>query len=267
MLKTSQLFGLNFVNASRRQFTDFLSDYLSREKADLLSIFTPNTELIMLAERDKSFVELLLKADLLLPDGQGLIWASKKLAKKNPSQEILTERLTGSDTASDLVKLAKAKNLKVLALGGRDHECVVDEMGRKKLILKGRQSDVYWLEGYQDIHKQTQTETKAVLDFINELKPDIILAAFGTPPQEKWLLKHKDFLRENGVRVVVGIGGGLDLLTGKLRRAPRGWQKLRLEWLYRLLQQPWRFKRQLQLPLFVWKVYSNPHFDVVKNAH
>ena len=86
------------------------------------------------------------------------------------------------------------------------------------------------------------------------MKPSIILVAFGAPWQEQWVVNHREFLEKNKVKLVMVVGGAIDMLTGKVQRAPKFVQQLQLEWLFRLIQQPWRWKRQLRLIQFIGHV-------------
>lgn len=108
-----------------------------------------------------------------------------------------------------------------------------------------------WLEGYQNVKKMTGEETEAVKKAIGELRPEVVLVAFGAPEQERWLIENRGWLGEMGVGVGMSIGGSIDFLTGKVHRAPEIWRKTGFEWLFRLGRQPWRAKRQLALAKFL----------------
>jgi N-acetylglucosaminyldiphosphoundecaprenol N-acetyl-beta-D-mannosaminyltransferase len=84
---------------------------------------------------------------------------------------------------------------------------------------------------------------------VREAAPDILLVAYGAPKQDLWIDR---FGRQTGVPVQVGIGGALDFIAGVVPRAPQRWQRLGLEWLWRLKQEPWRWRRMLALPRFLW---------------
>ena len=140
-----------------------------------------------------------------------------------------------------IVKNVKEEGLHVLLLGGKPN--VADELAkcyRKKyphIFFKG-------IAGISDITSPKKEEEKDVLSIVADYKPQIIFAAFGSPWQEKWFWKHKEKLK--GI-VCMGVGGGFDFASGKVQRAPKWVRAIGMEWLYRLMLQPWRIKRQLRL--------------------
>ncbi len=240
MLKTKTFFGLKIVNESWQQWQEELKEMMRREQ--LTIIMTPNPEQIMRARRDEMFLANLQKADWLIPDGEGLIWAAK-----------LKERLTGSDTVKEILSLVKEEKKKVLLIGGRYQ---ADENNELKLRLQKQRVTINYASAYKNVRKKTNEEEKKLKETIEKLKPEVVLVAFGAPEQEKWLIEHKELLKQNGTHLAMVVGGSFDFLTGKLKRAPYSWQKARLEWLWRLLQEPQRAKRQLVLPQFAWLVLT-----------
>jgi N-acetylglucosaminyldiphosphoundecaprenol N-acetyl-beta-D-mannosaminyltransferase len=118
------------------------------------------------------------------------------------------------------------------------------------------ETDIYWLKGYQNVRKSDQNETKEIQKFISGYKPDIVWVGVGAPGQEVRIVEQSEWLARQGVRLAMAVGGTFDFLTGKLKRAPMRWRRWRLEWLYRLLQEPWRWRRQLALFQFWWLVQT-----------
>jgi len=204
-------------------------------------VFTPNPEQIMLAEHNLVFRQDLLKADYLLPDGQGLVWAAG-----------VRTRLTGSDSTLEILQMSKKMQLRLLLVGGRYSDQTRSDH-KLDLEINGNFYELSYSSGYERVISPTSSEENRLAALIQELKPDVVLVAFGAPAQEHWVVTHKDALTAAGVRLVMVVGGSFDFLTGKLRRAPRWWQKWHLEWLYRLIQEPARWRRQLVLPLFAIK--------------
>jgi N-acetylglucosaminyldiphosphoundecaprenol N-acetyl-beta-D-mannosaminyltransferase len=196
----------------------------------------------MLARREKRFLELLQQANVLLPDGHGLVWASGAQA-----------RLTGSDSVKEILKIATEKKLKVLLIGGNYQ---ANEKGELIIVNGIEKSVIFYTKGYQNISKVDQNEEKEVKLLISEIKPDIVFLAFGAPKQEEWLVSHREFLKNNQVKLAMTVGGSFDFLLNKIKRAPVLWQKLCLEWLWRLIQEPKRLKRQLVLPQFAFLVIT-----------
>ena len=237
--KIKRFFNLDILNETWEEWRADLKDILNQEKLKL--IMTPNPEQIMLARKEKRFLKLLQEADVLLPDGQGLVWASG--AKT---------RLTGSDSVEEILKIAREKKLKALLIGG-DYQTNKEN----QLVIPGTKLNmIFYTKGYQNITKVDQNEEKEVKLLISTIKPDILFLAFGAPKQEEWLVNHRDLLTKNQVKLAMVVGGSFDFLLNKVKRAPLLWQKLHGEWLWRLIQEPKRLKRQLVLPQFAFLVVT-----------
>lgn len=197
-------------------------------------VITANPEILEGADRDPAMSALLQKADLVTADGHGVLLAARLLGKSLP------ERVTGIDLVEDL---ARDGRLRLYFLGAkpgvaRDAACRLSERYPQAQIVG------HW-------HGYFKTHEAAVLADIRTARPDVLLCGLGAPAQEKWLDAH---LAELEVPVGMGVGGSFDVLSGRVRRAPELWQNLRLEWAYRLLSDPRRWRRALALPRFVLKV-------------
>ena len=221
------------------QARDLISSWLQEDETRL--VFTPNAEIIALAQEDEGLKQALLAADLTVPDGIGVVWAAKRLGTPLP------ERVPGIDLFVSLVRLAAEKGHTVYFLGGEPG--VADEAAQRLKKEFGHLDVVGVHHGYFDA-----IEEKIIIEQIQKLKPDILAVALGAPKQERWLLKHQVALP---VKVAIGVGGSFDVIAGRVRRAPLLWQRFGLEWLYRILTQPKRLKRAWQLPRFVWMVLSS----------
>lgn len=259
-LKTTTLFDLPIVTDSFAYVLEFLTSY---DKKKPLIICTPNPEQIVLSDEDSAFKNDLLEADILLPDGIGIVVASRIFAAAGKSIPI-TERITGVDIVIGLLKHAFTQNKKILVIGGRNYGAEFAESnleGLKKLDLSKEffpeiktnfeDNTAYWLEGYADIAHPTEQEEESVSQVLKKLQPEYVFVALGAPFQERWLLAHTKLLEEVGVQLGIAVGGTFDVLTGNLKRAPELFQNLHLEWLYRLGQEPWRWRRQTKLLLFI----------------
>ncbi|MDP3387045.1 MAG: WecB/TagA/CpsF family glycosyltransferase, partial [Eubacteriales bacterium] len=119
-----------------------------------------------------------------------------------------------------------------------------------------------YFKGYHSGHTNS-VEENSIIDRINTLKPDILFVGFGSPRQEKWI---HSFLKQLNVRLIIGNGGTIDVLSGQVKRAPLVFQRLGLEWLYRLFKDPKRIRRQILLPLFLIKILIGPD-DIVKKIN
>jgi len=193
----------------------------------------------MVAYKDEEFCKELNDASLIVPDGIGVVYASRIL--KAP----LPERVAGFDLASNLIESLKDGEKSFYFFGGKPG---VAETAKENLLEKYPKLNICGLsDGYYDEEKE-----KAIIEDIKNKKPDVLFVCLGAPKQEKWINEHKD---ELGVKVLMGIGGSLDVFAGTVERAPEFYQKHGLEWLYRLLKQPSRFIRMLALPKFGLTVF------------
>ncbi|MDM5287056.1 WecB/TagA/CpsF family glycosyltransferase [Peribacillus frigoritolerans] len=200
-------------------------------------VVTANPEIVEYANEHQDYKDIIISADYITPDGVGIIMASKWL------NQPLQERITGFDLMNELFRVADEKALKVYLLGAEEN--VIEAAALKVKELYPGLELVGYNHGYIDIKDDTLPKS------IAELEPDIILTALGFPRQEKWVSRHYALFNKG---LFMGVGGSFDVLAGKVNRAPVFWQKMRLEWLYRLIQQPSRWKRMLALPRFVLKV-------------
>jgi len=199
-------------------------------------IVTPNPEIIVSAQTDPKLLEILNNADLRLPDGISMVVVSR--IKRTP----LKERVAGIDFLLSACSEAEKKGWAIFLLGGAPgiSEKAADELLKKYPKLK----IVGTMHGYFK-----SNEDQKIISQIKNAKPDILFAGLGGGKQEKWL--HA-YLKELNVPVCMGVGGSMDVISGIKARAPRWVQALYIEWLYRLITEPQRWKRQLALPKFLW---------------
>ncbi|HAE43477.1 MAG TPA: glycosyltransferase [Clostridiales bacterium] len=217
-------------------------------------IFTPNTEIVMMCQKDEILKSIINRGSLILPDGIGLVIGSK--LRKMP----LSERVTGFDTSLSLLNMAMKEGYKVFLLGGAPG---VAEIAAKNIRMKYGDIVCGYQHGYfKGYHSGflDNDEERSIIDRINGLKPDILFVGFGSPKQEKWINQHYKQLK---VRLIIGNGGTIDVLSGQVKRAPHIFQRLGMEWFYRLIKEPKRIKRQILLPLFLVKILIGPD-DIVK---
>lgn len=199
-------------------------------------IFTPNPEMLVLASRDEEFRKILNSADILVPDGFGLILVSVLLGMPFKS------RVTGVELVEDISKLVAEHGASIFLLGGaKDVAAQAAEKLRSKIsspsTVEGRNLVVYSLDG---LHVNEHSADKAIHE-INHTKPDILFVALGQGRQERFI--HKYLPELPSVKIAIGVGGALDFISGRIHRAPLLLRRLGLEWLWRLALQPWRLFR------------------------
>ncbi|KKM10759.1 N-acetylmannosaminyltransferase [Clostridiales bacterium PH28_bin88] len=197
-------------------------------------IITLNAEIIYRAQHEPALKDIINSAHLVTPDGAGVVWAAGKLGTPVP------ERVTGIDLVQAILPTAAIKGWRIFLYGAAPG--VAEEAARKMVEEYPGIQIAGTSHGYLDAQGQ-----KGLLSSIQKTKPDILLVALGAPKQEYWIREHMDQLK---VPVLIGIGGTLDVLAGKAKRAPEAFQRLKLEWLYRLLKEPRRAGRMLALPKF-----------------
>lgn len=239
-----KIFGVKILNTTLEDTTYFLQKILNGDK--LNTIYTPNTEIVMVAKEDKKLRDLINEGDLVIPDGIGLIYASR--IKKKP----LKERVTGFDTSIKLLEIANNNGYSLYLLGGKEGvaKAAAENINKDYPNIKIAGFHHGFFKG-SHLGLENQEEEKKIIDEINSLDPDIIFVGLGFPKQELWIHSNKTKIK---TRVIIGNGGVMDILSGNSKRAPEVYQKLGLEWFYRLMKEPSRIKRQLVLPKFMLKV-------------
>ncbi len=200
---------------------------------------TPNPEIVLAARRDPALREAILSADLILPDGVGLVYASHIAGKA------LRHRIPGIDLADVLLAELAQRKRSVFLFGAAPG--VAEEAAR----MLQKQFPGIKIGGTRHGY-YTAGEEPGILAEIRRVEPDLLLVCLGSPNQELWMKKQA---RRLPVGLMIGLGGAMDVYAGKLRRAPERWRRLGLEWLFRLLQEPRRIRRMIRLPLILWAAY------------
>lgn len=212
---------------------DRVKSFLNEDKMHL--ICTPNPEMIMTAQDDEEFKSILNSSELNIPDGTGIVWASKKLSGN------INERVAGFDFIHRIFELGKDKDISFYFLGSKPG---VAELAGKKIEENYLGTRVV---GSRDGYFSLEEEKKVIKE-INSKNPDVLLVAMGAPKQERFINKYKDKLN---CKVAIGVGGCFDVIAGNVKRAPKIFIKLRLEWLYRGLTDFKRLKRLGAIPKFM----------------
>ena len=215
------------------------------EKSLSTFIVTANPETVMLAKKDLNFHRVLCSADIVMPDGIGIIYASKILGNS------LKGRVAGYDMLHALLQYRenKCKPTKLFLLGGTEE---VVRAAREKLAKL--YSHVQISGAHHGYFEKNSEEESNIVKLISKEKPDLLLVGTGNPKQEEFIHRYKN---ELDATVMIGVGGCFDVLSGKISRAPIIFRRLGLEWFYRLLREPTRIKRQIVLPIFVFQVLKH----------
>ena len=238
------IMGVRINNISMNEALKLAGEKIENDEKFI--VYTPNTEIIMMCQKDEEFLNLINKSDINVPDGVGLIYAGK--IKKHP----LKEKVAGYDLSINLLKMADEKGLKLYVVGGRP--------GVAEAAMKNVQNTYPGIKivgarhGYfkgSHLGQSGHEEEMSVIEDINKQKPHILFVGFGAKKQEQWIDYNKDLIKAN---VIIGNGGTLDGLAGIVKRAPDIFINSGLEWLYRLIKEPRRIKRQIVLPVFMLKV-------------
>jgi N-acetylglucosaminyldiphosphoundecaprenol N-acetyl-beta-D-mannosaminyltransferase len=202
-------------------------------------VATVNPEFIMRAQREHEFARVLESADLCLADGTGVVWAARRQGCR------MSGPVTGTDLVAPLAATCARRGFRLFLLGAAPG---VAAGLASSLRAKHPELEVDAHAGSPDPASDDET-----LRLIQEHRTQVLLVAFGAPKQELWIDRLKERL---GASVAIGVGGAFDYLTGRVPRAPVWMRRAGLEWLYRLLNQPWRIRRMAVLPVYAIKVLS-----------
>lgn len=248
-LMSTNVLGVRIDDVSLRGAVDIVASWLAPENKNLgfvklspdhkkYSIYTPNPEFLIQAQDDLDFLKTLNSSDLNIPDGNGLRLSGRVL-----------NTTPGVDLMDNLIRLSSDYGLRIGLLGGQDS---VANRLKDCLISKYPKLKIDFVLGDIEVNEYGEVlESKESLRSLYIPEIDILFVAFGANKQEKWIYKNKS---KFPVKVYMGVGGSFDYLSGNVKRAPVFMRQLRLEWLFRLLMQPWRIKRQLRLVRFLYLV-------------
>ncbi|WNF37316.1 WecB/TagA/CpsF family glycosyltransferase [Bacillaceae bacterium IKA-2] len=232
-LETKELFDIKFLNIDLTSFVDVLKKHIEEKKKAF--IITANPITVLNFRDDDSFKAAVKSANYITPDGVGILLAAKFLKKP------LKERVTGYDLMIKLLEIANQNSYKVYLYGAHQNilKLAVENINLKYPNVK--------ICGHCDGYQAGAVELLKISADIKAKKPDLIFVALGVPKQELWIKNNLDQFEEG---VFIGVGGSFDVLSGQTKRAPIGFQKLGIEWLYRVITQPSRLKRLTFIPGF-----------------
>lgn len=251
MIEKKNILGTGITDATKKEVLEYIIKSLENFKKKYF-VVTPNSEFLVLANKNLEFRNILNRAELASADGVGVIIAGKILGKD------LRGRFTGVDLVESLCKRVAEKPITVGFLGGRGGvaektaECLQKNYPGLKVGFVGEK----WPKGHFGRLPHVADDARsgfsnlAIKQFSNKTI-DILFVAFGAPKQEFWISEN---LQTLPVKIAIGVGGAFDYISGKTPRAPGFIRSIGLEWLFRLIIQPWRIKRQLALLEFVWLV-------------
>ncbi len=235
MFKKKKILGIGFTNAREDEVLEYILLGLENDRQKYF-IVTPNPEILVLARNDTNYKKILNSAKIALPDGIGVMIAGKLLNKE------LKEKITGVDLVESICRAVEEKPITVGSLGAgpavaeQTAECLRRKLPNLKVVFAAR--------GDPD-----DKTVSIIKDSKKEI--DILFVAFGSPKQEIWIYEN---LEKLPVKVVIGVGGAFDFISGKVKRAPAFIRNMGFEWLFRLIYQPWRAKRQFALVEFIFLV-------------
>ncbi len=202
-------------------------------------IATVNVEYLMTARRDPEFAAVLRRTALNVPDSAGVLWAARWLGCP------LRERVTGSDGIYHIAGLCARRGYRLFLLGAAPGVAA-----RAGGVLAARYPGLMVCGTFAG--SPSPADDEVTVERVRRARPDVLLLAYPHAPQEKWLDRN---LARTGAAVGMGVGGAFDFVVGVQKRAPPWMRRSGLEWLYRLLRQPWRWRRMLALPQAAWLVF------------
>lgn len=238
MRDTITILGVPIDRITRDEAGNITENLIKESSKSCKMIFAPNVEFIMYAQKDEEYFNILKQSSLSTPDSIGVIIGAK-LQKKS-----FKERIPGQSYFRKIIELSNEKGYSIYMLGGKPGIAEVAKENLEKLFPNVNIVGTH--HGYFD-----ENEEKEVIKEINRLEPNVLFVALGAPKQEKWIYEHRNELK---VDVAAGQGGTYDYEAGRIKRAPVFIQKIGMEWFWRLCREPSRIKRQLVLPVYLFKL-------------
>jgi N-acetylglucosaminyldiphosphoundecaprenol N-acetyl-beta-D-mannosaminyltransferase len=231
-----ELYGVRVSSMGMQDTVNYLAEAIRSRQPN--QVITVNPIMIMSGLEDPSYMRVMQEAELLVPDGTGVVWAASFIGKP------VKERVTGIELIHELMDRGQREGWRVYLLG-----TTADTIRAATDRLQERYPNIH-IVGVRDGYFGDEEDDR-VIEEIVKAEPDILLVGRAANNQEPWIGKYKHRLN---IPVMMGVGGSFDVISGKLKRAPKIVQRLGLEWLFRLIQEPYRYKRMLILPKFALKV-------------
>jgi N-acetylglucosaminyldiphosphoundecaprenol N-acetyl-beta-D-mannosaminyltransferase len=244
MIDTVDILGIPFSKLTMHETVELLSEHIRQEQPKLFHLITANPEIAIVRQTDKLLQTIIAEADLITPDGAGIVMASKRKGDPVP------ERVTGYDLLLRLLEKGNDRKWSFYFLGTDETTSLaaVENIQTRypQVVVAGRHNGFF-----------SGDEEVSILQEMKQSKPDVLVIAMGAPYTDKWIYRNKQEL--DGVKLVFGVGGSLDVISGKVKPAPAIWKAMNLEWLHRLLTVPVakgqksRWRRQSALPKFFYR--------------
>ncbi|ARI76230.1 WecB/TagA/CpsF family glycosyltransferase [Halobacillus mangrovi] len=235
-MKQVKIMGVPLSHIDHKTLVKQLDEHVMLEEKSF--VITVNPEIVMRANEDTAYMNHLHKANYITADGIGIIRASQLL--KDP----LPERVTGYDLMIDLLSISNIKGYKIFLLGAHK-----DVLKRVETNLQHFYPDIQIVGSHDGYFNWDQSDE--IVEQVKQADPDLTFVALGAPKQEQWISENIDQFNKG---VFLCVGGSFDVIAGDVKRAPATWRKYNVEWLYRLLKQPKRWRRMLALPRFAIRI-------------
>ncbi|WP_314590894.1 WecB/TagA/CpsF family glycosyltransferase [Paenibacillus terrigena] len=234
MKDTAQIMGIQFPKRTLDESVDILRQVVEEPQPELFHVVTVNPEITMACQKNTELRSIVEEAGMITADGIGIVMVSRIKGSHLP------ERVTGYDMLLKLLEVGNEKKWSFYLLGAdpvtNPKACEVIRATYPNLEICGNQHGFFKPE-----------EEGRIIEEISAAKPDFLIVALGAPYAERWIHQHRTKLN---AKVAIGVGGSLDVIAGKVKQTPEVWKRWNVEWLYRLIQQPHRWRRQLILPQF-----------------
>ncbi|WP_245830979.1 WecB/TagA/CpsF family glycosyltransferase [Sediminibacillus massiliensis] len=235
-INSVSIMDIPFINMSQNELLQ-QHIYPRLQSHEKTFIVTANPEIVMQAKEQPEYKSLLKEADFITPDGAGIVIASRFLG--NP----IKSRLPGFDLMTSLIGYAEEKQLSCYFLGATKDV-------NDKLVKRLKELHPYLkIAGHH--HGFFDLTDRSIVEEVKKAQPDFVFIALGSPAQEKWITTYKNEFEKG---LFMGVGGSFDVIAGEVKRAPELWINLNLEWLYRLIKQPFRWKRILKVFEFMFRI-------------
>lgn len=226
-----EIFGIKLTGT---RYNQVLKKILVQRK-EMLHVATVNPEFVMEARTNPRFRQALAQTELTVADGWGVVWATRLV------RDTQIERISGVELVNKILEQANTRREKVFLLGAKPGVAEKAAEAMKKIY---QDVDLAWYEGAKTVRVEKNEEASMTIAKINAFEPDYLMVAYGSPWQDIWIEDNRPYLR---ARVAIGVGGTLDEWAGIVRRCPEWLDQMGGKWLFRLLTEPWRWRRILRV--------------------